>query len=280
MAITAHFAPPRLSLRLVAVWRRNFLVWKKLALPSIIERKGTIVAISSIAGYRGLPGRSGYSASKFAVNGFMESLRTELLDEGVNVMWISPGYTSSNIRNAALNSKAQSQGESPINETELMSSEACAGYIINAIVKRKRTLVLTFKAKQAVSVNLYDKRGRVIKTFPPATYPVGPNVVGEVAAGGPNIMKGYVSGDERQLGKIDSKGRLRTGDLGRIDEDAERQDRQRAEADLHDLDGGVDHHMRYEALIAPDFLEQMLEAAKKIGVKDDAGNEDKPDDAS
>lgn len=48
---------------------------------------------------------------------------------------------------------------------------------------------------------------------------VGPNVVGEVAAGGPNIMKGYVSGDERQLGKIDSKGRLRTGDLGRIDED-------------------------------------------------------------
>lgn len=49
--------------------------------------------------------------------------------------------------------------------------------------------------------------------------PVGPNVVGEVAAGGPNIMKGYVSGDERELGKIDTKGRLRTGDLGRIDED-------------------------------------------------------------
>lgn len=127
----------------------------KLALPSLIERKGTIVAISSIAGYRGLPGRSGYSASKFAVNGFMESLRTELLDEGVNVMWISPGYTSSNIRNAALNSKAQSQGESPINETELMSSEACAGYIIDAIVKRKRTMVLTFKAKQAVFVNKF-----------------------------------------------------------------------------------------------------------------------------
>lgn len=53
----------------------------------------------------------------------------------------------------------------------------------------------------------------------PNEQPVGPNVVGEVAAGGPNIMKGYVSGDERQLGKIDAQGRLRTGDLGRIDED-------------------------------------------------------------
>ncbi|MBI3883616.1 MAG: SDR family NAD(P)-dependent oxidoreductase, partial [Sphingobacteriales bacterium] len=52
----------------------------KLALNSIIERKGTIVGISSIAGYRGLPGRSGYSASKFAVNGWLESIRTELMD--------------------------------------------------------------------------------------------------------------------------------------------------------------------------------------------------------
>ena len=47
----------------------------KLALDSIIERKGTIVGVSSIAGYRGLPGRSGYSASKFAVNGFLEAIK-------------------------------------------------------------------------------------------------------------------------------------------------------------------------------------------------------------
>jgi short-subunit dehydrogenase len=125
----------------------------KLALSSIIERKGTIVGVSSIAGYRGLPGRSGYSASKFAVNGWLESIRTELMDEGVNVMWVCPGFTKSNIRNAALDGKARAQGESPLNESELMSAPECAGYIVSAIEKRKRTIVLTFKGKQTVFLN-------------------------------------------------------------------------------------------------------------------------------
>jgi len=73
----------------------------KFALDHIIKNKGTIVGVSSIAGYRGLPGRSGYSASKYAVNGWLEALRTELLESGTNVMWVCPGFTSSNIRNAA-----------------------------------------------------------------------------------------------------------------------------------------------------------------------------------
>jgi short-subunit dehydrogenase len=125
----------------------------KLALDSIIERKGTIVGISSIAGYRGLPGRSGYSASKFAVNGFLEAIRTELIDSGVNVMWACPGFTSSNIRNAALNSKGQTQGESPMDESKMMSAEECAHHILIAIEKRKRTIVLTFQGKETVWLN-------------------------------------------------------------------------------------------------------------------------------
>ena len=125
----------------------------KLALKSILERKGVIVGVSSIAGYRGLPGRSGYSASKFAVNGWLEALRTEMLDTGVNVMWVCPGFTRSNIRNVALNSKGQSQGESPLNERSLMSSQECARHIIKAIEKRKRTLVLSFNGKQTVFLN-------------------------------------------------------------------------------------------------------------------------------
>jgi short-subunit dehydrogenase len=127
----------------------------KLALPSIIERKGTIVGISSIAGFRGLPGRNGYSASKFALNGFLESLRTEMMNEEVNVLTVCPGFTSSNIRNAALNSKGQSQGESPMDEGKMMTSEECATHILNAIEKRKRTLVLTFKGKQTVFLNKF-----------------------------------------------------------------------------------------------------------------------------
>ncbi len=125
----------------------------KYALDSLIKNKGSIVTVSSIAGYRGLPGRSGYSASKFAVNGWMEAIRTELMDEGVNVLWVCPGFTKSNIRNAALNEKAEAQGESPLNEDKLMTAEECAQHIITAIQKRKRTLILTFKGKQTVWLN-------------------------------------------------------------------------------------------------------------------------------
>lgn len=127
----------------------------KFCLPYITKNKGTIVGVSSIAGYRGLPGRTAYSASKFAVNGFMEALRTELLHTGVNVMWVCPGFTSSNIRNAALTSNGNAQEESPMDEGKMMSSEACATHIINAIEKRKRTLVLTFTGKRAVFMNRF-----------------------------------------------------------------------------------------------------------------------------
>jgi short-subunit dehydrogenase len=127
----------------------------KAALPSILKQKGVIVGVSSIAGYRGLPGRSGYSASKFALNGWLESIKTELLHTGTHVMWVCPGFTSSNIRNAALNKDAKSQGESPMDEGVMMSSEECAGHIIQAIEKRKRTLVLTFTGKRAVFMNKF-----------------------------------------------------------------------------------------------------------------------------
>ncbi|MGN6247424.1 MAG: SDR family oxidoreductase [Ginsengibacter sp.] len=125
----------------------------KFALDSIIKNKGTIVGVSSVAGFRGLPGRSGYSASKFALNGWLEALRTELLETGVNVMWVCPGFTKSNIRNAALNKNAQPQKESPLEEDKLMTAEECATHIMNAIKKRKRTIVLTFTGKETVYLN-------------------------------------------------------------------------------------------------------------------------------
>ena len=127
----------------------------KYALDSIIQRKGSIVGVSSIAGYRGLPGRSGYSASKFALQGWLEAIRTELLDDGVHVMWVCPGFTSSNIRNAALNEHGQAQGESPLDEKKLMPPEEVAGYILQSIRKRKRTLVLTFTGKQTIFLNKF-----------------------------------------------------------------------------------------------------------------------------
>lgn len=125
----------------------------KYALPSILKKRGTIVGVSSIAGYRGLPGRSGYSASKFALQGWLEAIRTELLSSGVHVMWVCPGFTTSNIRNVALNKDGQPQGESPMNESSLMPAAECAAHILNAVEKKKRTLVLTFTGKRTVMMN-------------------------------------------------------------------------------------------------------------------------------
>lgn len=127
----------------------------KFALPYIIQQKGTVAGISSVAGYRGLPGRSGYSASKFAVNGWMEALRTELMESGVNVIWVCPGFTASNIRNTALNQEAKPTGESMMDEGKMMTAEECAVHILEAIEKRKRTLVLTGTGKQAVYMNRF-----------------------------------------------------------------------------------------------------------------------------
>lgn len=122
----------------------------KYALDSIIARKGTIVGVSSIAGYRGLPGRSGYSASKFAMQGWLEAIKTELMSDDVHVMWVCPGFTTSNIRNAALSKDGTSHGETPMDENKMMPADECAQHILKAIRKKKRTLVLTFTGKRTV----------------------------------------------------------------------------------------------------------------------------------
>jgi dehydrogenase/reductase SDR family protein 7B len=125
----------------------------KYCLPEIRKNNGSVIGISSIAGFRGLPGRTGYSASKFALNGFLEVLRTELLKTGVHVLTACPGFTSSNIRKRSLTKDGSSQGESPRDESVMMSAEECARHIYNATLKRKRTLILTTQGKLAVFLN-------------------------------------------------------------------------------------------------------------------------------
>jgi len=125
----------------------------KYALPSIIKNKGVVASISSIAGYRGLPGRTGYSASKFALQGFMEALRTELLKTGASVVWFCPGFTASNIRNVAKAADGTSQGETPLAENKLMTAETSAKIMMDAIEQRKRTVVMTTQGKLTVWLN-------------------------------------------------------------------------------------------------------------------------------
>jgi short-subunit dehydrogenase len=125
----------------------------KYALPEILKTKGAVVGVSSAAGYRGLPGRTAYTASKFALNGFMESLRTELLHKGVLVMVASPGFTNSNIRATALDKNGEQYGDSNMEEGKMMSSEEVAQRIVNGIAAGKRDLIMTRQGKLAVWMN-------------------------------------------------------------------------------------------------------------------------------
>lgn len=122
----------------------------KYAIQELINNEGSVVGVSSIAGYKGLPGRTGYSASKFAMNGFLQALRTENLKNNLHVMIACPGFTASNIRNVALNSEAKPQGESSMVEEKMMSAEEVANRIINGVEKRKRELIMTSQGKLTV----------------------------------------------------------------------------------------------------------------------------------
>ncbi|MDN5212765.1 SDR family oxidoreductase [Fulvivirgaceae bacterium BMA12] len=127
----------------------------KYCLPHIIKSKGSVVGVSSIAGYRGLPARVGYSASKFALQGFLEALRTEMLKKGVHILTACPGFTTSNIRKVALTKDGSVQGESPRDESKEMSAEECALSIYKATKKRKKFLLLTTQGKFVVWMNKF-----------------------------------------------------------------------------------------------------------------------------
>lgn len=122
----------------------------KYAMPEILKTKGSIVGVSSIAGYKGLPGRIGYSASKFAMNGFLDALRIENLKTGVHVLTACPGFTASNIRNTALDKTGTQQGESTLQEEKMMTTEEVAKIIADGVENRARTLIMTGKGKLTV----------------------------------------------------------------------------------------------------------------------------------
>lgn len=125
------------------------------ALSELIKNKGSIIGVSSVAGFKGLPGRTGYSASKFALEGFLESLRTENLKTGLHVGIICPGYTASAIRNRALNEYGQSQSETPLDESKLMPASEVAHNIVDMCLNRKRKMILTTQGKLSYWLNKF-----------------------------------------------------------------------------------------------------------------------------
>ena len=127
----------------------------KYALPYLLQSNGSLVGVSSIAGHIGLPERSAYSASKFAMNGFLESVRSENMENDLHVLIACPGFTASNIRKAALTKDGTPQKESPRNEQKMMTAEKVAKNIICAIDCKKDTLILSINGKFAVWLNRF-----------------------------------------------------------------------------------------------------------------------------
>jgi dehydrogenase/reductase SDR family member 7B len=127
----------------------------KYALTYLLKSKGSLVGVSSIAGFKGLPGRAGYTASKAAMQGFLDVLRMENMKKGLHVLLACPGFTASNIRKVALSKDGSAQGETPLDEGKLMTSEAVAVKIADAIEKRKRTLILTTQGRLTILLNKF-----------------------------------------------------------------------------------------------------------------------------
>ncbi len=130
----------------------------KHALPYLLESKGQLVGVISIAGFSALPARTGYSASKYAVRGFLDTVRIEHLKDGLNVLVFAPGYTESNVRKAALTADGSPQGDTPLKEDKLMSAEDCAAHLAKALQGRKQQVVLTGLGKATVLAhNLFPR---------------------------------------------------------------------------------------------------------------------------
>ena len=127
----------------------------KYALPYLLESKGSVVGVISTAGHIGLPGRTGYSASKFAVRGFLNTLRVEHRYDGLHVMVFAPGFTSSNIRNTALLADGSPQGMTPRNEDKMMSADKVAKRMAYGLRLRKNEMILTPMGKMTKFCNFY-----------------------------------------------------------------------------------------------------------------------------
>ena len=125
----------------------------KYALPYLLKSHGSVVGVISIAGFKGLPARTGYSASKFAIYGFLDTLRVEHLHDNLHVMIFAPGFTASNIRNTALVADGSQQGKTPRDEGKMMTAETVAHKLFRGVKRRKRVVVLTPVGKATVFLN-------------------------------------------------------------------------------------------------------------------------------
>jgi NAD(P)-dependent dehydrogenase (short-subunit alcohol dehydrogenase family) len=117
------------------------------ALPHLKRSRGLVVAVSSLAGFAGVPMRTAYAATKHAQVGFFDSLRIELRGTGVSVTVVAPYFVQSEIRRRSPGPDGRTIEVSPIREAEIMTAGECARLVARAMEKRQRLLVMTLKGR-------------------------------------------------------------------------------------------------------------------------------------
>lgn len=124
------------------------------ALPMLRKSRGRIVCVSSLAGKTGVPWRTGYAASKHALNGFFDSLRIEMADHDVSVTVVNPGFVKTEVHRRAAGPDGRPLGKSPLQEDKVMSAQTCARLILDAAIRRRRELVMTARGKAGLWMKL------------------------------------------------------------------------------------------------------------------------------
>lgn len=134
-------------------------VWcTQAALPHLLAARGRIVAVSSLAGLVGVPYRSAYCATKFAMTGFFEALRAELAPAGVSVTIAYPGVVDTRIRERGFDAGGRPAGRSGLDETHAMPVEDCARMILDGALARRRDILMDARSRA----------GRWLKLLAPA----------------------------------------------------------------------------------------------------------------
>jgi short-subunit dehydrogenase len=154
---TGHFAevsPDRLR-KIMEVNFFGMTEMTRVFLPILKQgNRPAIVNVSSIAGKRGIPARSEYSASKFAVQGFSEALRAELAKDGIDVLVVCPGLTQTNFSQNMLEQKARM----PMDHMRGMTAEKVAHAILRSIEKGHHEVCLTAQGRLIVFMSRFFPR--------------------------------------------------------------------------------------------------------------------------
>lgn len=144
VSMRAYFAGCDLA-AMERVMRVNFfgtLYATHFALPHVKKTRGSLVAISSLTGKRGIPSYSIYGASKFAIQGLYESLRLELHRDGVHVGIVAPGFVDTPLRKRVLGPDGAVWENQPDPPFRIWPVEKCVDRVVKLIVKRRKEALL------------------------------------------------------------------------------------------------------------------------------------------